>query len=103
MRKDAPIKRTLLDGLYRYYPQNYHLSTDPKPNLLAGAAKVISELPLPEPSNLYKPSEPTGDRKVVFNRYEPAPKIDLESLAKDFYWETSSKDLIEFINWYKAR
>lgn len=33
----------------------------------------------------------------------PAPNVDVVTIAKDFYWQTGSNDLKEFVTWYENR
>lgn len=86
--KVPKAKKVRQDGLYRFYPINYKLTTDPKPE--------------PVKTETAKPST-TAQAEVTFK--ETAKTPDLEQLAMQYVWETgaSSAELKSFLAWHQAK
>lgn len=86
--KKPKIKRIKLDGLYRFYPINYKLTTDAKPAL--ESLGVNRE-------------EVIGTRVERTDYTLPAEAPSIEQKAMEYVWEyPSDVDAIKrFVNWYK--
>lgn len=89
------IEREYYKGTYRYAAigQMPPLNTEVQPKKIVAMATNDERI-----KQLY----PTG-QPIYLPQSMPLLTLSIEALAKDFYWETGSKDLTEFVAWYNAK
>lgn len=94
------IKRMVQDGVYRYYPVNYKLSTDPKPPI---APNIVEAPPAKPATQLATEDKAIAIAKAIIAEAKVRDNSYIVGLAKDYVWETGDQDLKKFVEWVEKR